>query len=90
MNRFPHRRQTVTQEKTEDWIGPADAEAVAEIQKLFDQDSPWYRYLASCDFSQADLLNVSDLFGQETIQSCHLPRICGPVWRPWAIRMWKT
>ena len=64
MNRFRTDGKTVTQEKTEDWIGPADAEAVAEIQKLFDQDSPWYRYLASCDFSQADLLNVSDLFGQ--------------------------
>ena len=64
MNRFRTDGKTITQEKTEDWIGPADAEAVAEIQKLFDQDSPWYRYLASCDFSQADLLNVSDLFGQ--------------------------
>ena len=64
LNRFYTDGKTVTQEKTEDWIGPADAEAVAEIQKLFDQDSPWYRYLASCDFSQADLLNVSDLFGQ--------------------------
>lgn len=64
MNRFHTDGKTVTQEKTEDWIGPADAEAVAEIQKLFDQDSPWYRYLANCNFSQADLLNVSDLFGQ--------------------------
>ena len=64
MNRFRTDGKTVTQEKTEDWIGPADAEAVAEIQKLFDQDSPWYRYLANCNFSQADLLNVSDLFGQ--------------------------
>ena len=64
MNRFRTDGKTITQEKTEDWIGPADAEAVAEIQKLFDQDSPWYRYLANCNFSQADLLNVSDLFGQ--------------------------
>lgn len=64
MNRFRTDGKTVTQEKTEDWIGPADAEAVAEIQKLFDQDSPWYRYLANCNFSQASLLNVSDLFGQ--------------------------
>ena len=64
MNRFRTDGKTITQEKTEDWIGPADAEAVAEIQKLFDQDSPWYRYLASCDFSQASLLNVSELFGQ--------------------------
>ena len=64
MNRFRTDGKTITQEKTEDWIGPADAEAVAEIQKLFDQDSPWYRYLANCNFSQASLLNVSDLFGQ--------------------------
>ena len=64
MNRFRTDGKTITQEKTEDWIGPADAEAVAEVQKLFDQDSPWYRYLANCNFSQADLLNVSDLFGQ--------------------------
>ena len=64
LNRFRTDGKTITQEKTEDWIGPADAEAVVEIQKLFDQDSPWYRYLANCNFSQASLLNVSDLFGQ--------------------------
>ena len=64
MNRFRTDGKTITQEKTEDWIGPADAEAVAEIQKLFDQDSPWYRYLANCDFSESCYLNVSDLFGQ--------------------------
>ena len=64
LNRFRTDGKTVTQEKTEDWIGPADAEAVAQIQKLLDQDSPWYRYLASCNFSESCYLNVSDLFGQ--------------------------
>ena len=36
LNRFRTDGKTVTQEKTEDWVGPADAEAVAQIKKLLD------------------------------------------------------